>query len=190
MRDCDGVTLGILAGGQATRLGGVDKAWVRFQGSSLIERTLASLDIGPADTLVSYNSSPAAMERLGPRVIADLRPAFPGPLAGIEALLGACATAWLLVVPVDLRRIPGGLCDRMVDCARSIGGEVGVVARDIEGLQPLVSLWPVHKAIPAVREALDEGRASVRGLQERMCFAYCELPGFRFGNLNTPDDLG
>lgn len=190
MHDCDSVTLGILAGGQATRLGGVDKAWILFQGSPLIERTLAVLDTGPAETLASYNGPPVAMEQLGLRVIADLRPAFPGPLAGIEALLGACATAWLLVVPVDLRQIPGGLRDRMVECARSAGGKVGVVARDIEGLQPLVSLWPVHKAIPAVRAALDEGRASVRGLQESMHFTCCELPGFRFGNLNTPDDFG
>lgn len=190
MTDCNAVTLGILAGGQATRLGGLDKAWQPFRGMPLIQRTLAALDTAPAAALASYNGPPATMIQLGLRAVADLRPGFPGPLAGIEALLAACATDWLLIVPVDLREIPHGLPKRLFECAQPAGMGRGVVARDIEGVQPLVSLWPVRRALPAVRLALDQGRASVRRLQDSMHFMQCELGPFRFGNLNTPADFG
>ena len=184
------VTLGILAGGQATRLGGADKAWQPFAGVSLIERTRSALHGDFAAALASYNGPPAMMSRLGLRAIGDLRPGFPGPLAGIEALLDASTTEWLLIVPVDLREIPDRLRETMLECAHRAGEGRGVVARDIEGMQPLVSLWPVRNAIPVVRLALDQGRASVRDLQEDLRFVQCELAAFRFGNLNSPADFG
>lgn len=184
------VTLGILAGGQATRLGGVDKAWQLFQGMTLIERTLAALERGPATPLVSYNGLQDAMGKLGLLAVGDLRPGFRGPLAGIEALLAACSSDWLLVVPVDLRQIPSGLRETMLGRVRLQGGEHGVVARDIDGLQPLVSLWPVRQARLEVGTSLDQGRASVRDLQDRMGFVECQLAPFQFGNLNTPADFG
>lgn len=190
MGDRGAVTLGILAGGQATRLGGADKAWLPFAGVSLIERTLAGLHGDSTAVLASYNGPPTKMSRLGLSAVGDLRPGFPGPLAGIEALLDACTTDWLLIVPVDLRQIPDRLRQTMLECAHMAGEVRGVVARDIEGLQPLVSLWPVRNAIPAVRLALDQGRASVRRLQEDLRFVQCELAPFRFGNLNSPADFG
>ena len=190
MDDRSAVTLGILAGGQATRLGGADKAWQPFAGVSLIERTLAALHGDCAAALASYNGPPAAMTRLGLRAVGDLRPGFPGPLAGIESLLDACSTDWLLIVPVDLRQIPDRLRETMLECAHMAGEGRGVFACDIEGMQPLVSLWPVRDAIPVVRLALDQGRASVRRLQEDLRFVQCQLAPFRFGNLNSPADFG
>lgn len=184
------VTLGILAGGQATRLGGVDKALQQLQGTSLIERTLAALAACADGALCSYNGQPGAMSRLGLCAVRDLRPGRPGPLAGLEALLEACPTPWLLVVPVDLRTIPGSLDERMLQRAQAAGGVRGVVANDLEGRQPLVSLWPVADAIHEVRLALDEGRASVRDLQQRMQFVECDLSPLQLGNLNSPGDFG
>ena len=49
------------------------------------------------------------------RSIEDMRPDHPGPLAGIEALLGACNAPWLLTVPVDLAQVPEDLFDLVED---------------------------------------------------------------------------
>ena len=57
----DQVTLGILAGGQARRMGGVDKALLTYHGTSLLSRTLTAL-VGlreAIDAAISPVRSPA-----------------------------------------------------------------------------------------------------------------------------------
>jgi len=178
------VALGILAGGQASRMGGVDKAMARHAGESLAARTLAALGSGYATALLSYNRGD--IEGLDLRVVPDLRPDFRGPLAGIEALLANCDAPWLLSVPVDLGDIPDDLFERLRACA---GEGQGVRARDADGVQPLVALWPVAASRAAVGAALDAAQGAVHRVQDALGFANCELSPWRFGNLNTPADL-
>jgi molybdopterin-guanine dinucleotide biosynthesis protein A len=177
------VALGILAGGRASRMDGADKAMARHRGERLVDRTLAALGAGYAQILFSYNRGDAPE---GACPVPDLRADFPGPLAGIEALLAACAAPWLLSVPVDLDEIPADLFERLRDSAR--GGQ-GVRVRDAEGEQPLVALWPVKAALPAVAAALDAGDGAVHRVQSALGFAACELSPWRFGNLNSAADL-
>ena len=124
------LTLGVLAGGRATRLGGGDKAWLAYRGQALVERTLAALATQHAFSarLASANREPQRYPGLGLRVVGDRIEGFPGPLAGIEAILAACTTPLLLTVPVDLRTIPPDLvarCWRRGKAARSRGMRPG-----------------------------------------------------------------
>jgi molybdopterin-guanine dinucleotide biosynthesis protein A len=179
------VALGILAGGQALRLGGVDKALVEHRGGALLARTLAAMGTGYAQCLLSYNREPSDALRATLNVVPDLRPGFPGPLAGIEALLAACEQAWLLTLPVDLREIP-------VDVFEALGtihGSDGARARDADGAQPLVALWRVRTARVAVAAALDAGDAAVHRVQDALGFEARDFSPRRFGNLNTPADF-
>ena len=180
------VTLGILAGGQALRLGGTDKALVQRDGRSLVQGTLDVLGDGFAQRLVSYNGADASRLPGGLRALRDLRPGHPGPLAGIEALLAATRSDWLLTVPVDLGRIPAGLLERLFTCVDA--GE-GVAARDADGPQPLVALWPAASSRSAVAAALDAGERAVHRVQHILGFGHCDLAPARFGNLNTPADF-
>lgn len=178
------LTVALLAGGRATRLQGRDKAWTTFKGTTLVERTLHALGDASAGCLVSAFRNVARYESMGLRVVADRAPGFPGPLAGIDALLAACETALLLTVPVDLRAIPADLVERMV-----AAGEGGAVARDVTGLQPLVASWPVERARVAVADALARGEHAVHRVVASLALPEMHFDGANFGNLNSPGDF-
>lgn len=178
------VTLGILAGGRATRLGGDDKAWVVYWGKPLIERTLHALGDAFATRLVSANRNLDRHAALGLRAIPDRIEGFAGPLAGLDALLAACETPLLLTVPVDLRTIPDGFAARL-----HAAGESGSVAQDANGLQPLIALWPVARARIAVADALARGKRAAHRIVAELALPVVHFNGADFGNLNSPADF-
>lgn len=178
------ITLGILAGGRGTRLGGCDKAWMLYRGETLIERTLHALGDAFAATLVNANRETDRYAALGLRAVRDRVAGFPGPLAGLDALLATCTTQMLLTVPVDLRTIPSDLVERL----RSTG-QVGAVARDANGMQPLVALWPTARARIVIAEALSRGERAVHRVVAELALPVVPFGDGDFGNLNAPDDF-
>ena len=178
------ITLGILAGGCATRLGGNDKAWLVYRHELLIERTLRAFGDVFTARCVSANRNLDRYATLGLCAIPDRVAGFPGPLAGLDALLAACTTPLLLTLPVDLRAIPPGLVARL-----RMEGEDGAVAEDANGLQPLVALWPVARARIATADALERGERAVHRLVRELALPVVRFDGADFGNLNTPDDF-
>ena len=178
------VTLGLLAGGRATRLDGRDKAWLERDGVPQVLRLARRFGVGTGAILVSANRGLDRHAGAGLQVVAD-RVADAGPLAGLDALAAACATPWLLTLPVDLVDANDCLLPSLV----AVAGTRGASAQDDDGLQPLVALWPVPALRAAVAEALAQRALAVQALQARMGMGVARFPGVRFGNLNTPDDL-
>ncbi len=178
------ITLGILAGGRATRLGGNDKAWSVYRGVSLIERTLHALGDTFAARWISANRDLHRYDPLGLRAAPDRVADFGGPLAGLDALLAICATPLLLTVPVDLRDIPFDLVERL----QATGGN-GAVAHDASGLQPLIALWPVQRARRAVAQAFASGEHAVHRIVAELALPVVRFDRADFGNLNTPDEF-
>ena len=180
-----GVTLGILAGGRATRLGGVDKAWLLRDGVPQVLRWQRRFAAEVARILVSANRdlaryAEAGIDAVGDRVIGDI-----GPLAGLDALLAHCTTPWLLTLPVDLV----GVNECLLPTLAAEAGEAGAHAIDDDGVQPLVALWPVARARTAVADALARASHSVQPMQRALGMRGVRFAGVRFGNLNTPADL-
>ncbi|HET8818974.1 MAG TPA: NTP transferase domain-containing protein [Xanthomonadaceae bacterium] len=177
-------TLGILAGGAATRLSGRDKAWLERDGIPQVLRLRRRFQ-GRVDAfIVSANAGAERYRAHGITVVPDgVRGA--GPMAGLSALAGACTTPWLLTLPVDLVDCN----DCLLPTLRSMAGDAGAWAEDDEGPQPLVALWRVATLRDAARRALRDGAYSVRDLQARYGMRGVRLAGVRFGNLNTPADL-
>jgi molybdopterin-guanine dinucleotide biosynthesis protein A len=184
----EGVALGILAGGRGERFGGRDKGWLDVQGVPQVRRVLAAVRAQAGRVLVSANRHIERYAALGVDVVSDPVGDYPGPLAGIAALLAATATDELLAtVPVDASDIPPDFVARL-RAARGAEAFALVVAEDEDGLQPLFALYPAALAAHA-RETLDGGRRSVRQWQHRFPVYSCRFSGWRFGNLNTPGDL-
>lgn len=183
MLAADALTLGILAGGRATRLGGRDKAWIERAGIPQVLRHVATFAPLCARVLVSAN-------RDLPRYAAHSLLALPdrhaglGPLGGLEVLAEACRTPWLLTLPVDMLDADAPALRALV----AAGGQGGF-ARDEDGVQPLVALYRVDALRPALAAAIDAGQYAVQALQAKLGLAEVVFPGRRFGNLNTPDDL-
>ena len=178
------ITLGILAGGRATRLGGRDKAWLPVAGIPQVLRWQRRFAAETGALLVSANHDPARYAEQGLRVVADRMPDC-GPLAGLDALAQACTTTWLLTLPVDLVGVNECLLPTL--CAGAAAN--GAYAQDDDGPQPLVALWRTTTLRDAAARALDAGEHAVHALQARLGMARVQFAGVRFGNLNTPDDL-
>lgn len=181
----------ILAGGKATRLGGVDKSSLVVDGQTIFARQVAVLAPRVAEILVS-SSRPVP----GYRTVADAVPDG-GPLAGIAAGLGVARTEWLLVLAGDMPRITGPVIDLLLSACRTDVDAVGVRVGDL--YEPLISVLRVATALPIVRarlaaqrhaaqRLLTEGDLRVRWLDEAALRAVD--PDLRvLTNVNTPHDL-
>lgn len=177
------VTLGILAGGRASRLGGRDKAWLQRDGVPQVLR-IARRFAGECGTvLVSANRDLPRYPEHGLVAVED-RIADIGPLGGIEALASACETIWLMTIPVDI--VDANDC--LLRTLATAGGN-GAVAEDEEGLQPLVALYRLESMRDAVAASVDARAFSVQAMQARIPLPRLRFAGLRFGNLNTPGDL-
>lgn len=176
-------TLGLLAGGRATRLGGIDKAWLERGGVAQVLR-LADRLRGEVDAvLASANRDHGRYAAHGMAVVSD-RFAGIGPLGGIDALAHACATPWLLTLPVDLLSVN----DCLLRSLRAAGAG-GAFAEDDDGVQPLVALWHVASLRDALPATIASGAHAVHELQAGLGMACVRFEGVRFGNLNTPAEL-
>ena len=176
-------TLGLLAGGRATRLGGLDKAWLEKGGEPQVLR-LARRVQGEVDVvLVSANRDLERYASHGLATVVDRQPGL-GPLGGLDALAWGCTTPWLLTLPVDLVSIN----DCLLRSLRAAGRD-GAWAEDDDGRQPLVALWRTGALRAALPAALDSGDLSTQSLQARLDMVAVRFTGLRFGNLNTPADL-
>ncbi len=178
------VSLGILAGGRASRLGGRDKAWLQRDGVSQVVRWQRRFSSQVHEVLASANADPAPYAAQGLRVVAD-RVGEGGPLAGLDALAHACTTPWLLTLPVDLV----GVDECLLQSLHAGAAVDGAFAQDDDGLQPLVALWRTRALRDAAGQALETGQWAVHRLQAALGMACVRFAGVRFGNLNTPDDL-
>lgn len=182
-----GIALGVLAGGAGRRVQGRDKGWIDVDGVPAIERVVQALRGQVDAVLVSANRNLHRYRAVG-AVITDAAAGvqrhedFPGPMAGVVALLSTCPQPLLLTVPVDVEAVPADVVGRM-------HGALGdpcdaVVAVDEESLQPLVALYRTHLA-DAARTAFALGQRSVRDWQQGLRSVQVRFDGFRFGNRNT-----
>jgi molybdopterin-guanine dinucleotide biosynthesis protein A len=181
------IALGILAGGRGSRLGGRDKGWVEVDGVAQIRRVLDLLSGHVDRVLVSANRHLDEYRALGVEIVPDRWPDFPGPFAGLASLFSRQREDWLLTVPVDVQRIPADFVPRLAAVQAREAFHV-VLAEDDDGLQPLLARYPAALAANAI-ENFEVGKRSVREWQQRFPLYPCRFTPWRFGNLNTPDDL-
>lgn len=181
----DSTTLGILAGGQATRLGGRDKAWLRRDGVPQVLRIARAFAPSVSAVLVNANGDPAAYAAHGLRAVADRHAAL-GPIGGLDALAAACETPWLFTLPVDAVHADASLLDRLLQVAAA--GQ-GAWLEDDAGPQPPAAVWRVDRLRAATTRAIAEGTLAIHALHARLGDACVRVEGLRLGNLNTPADL-
>ena len=183
MLDRSQVTLGILAGGRASRLGGRDKAWLQRAGVPQVIRLVRRFEAECATVLVSANANLERYAAQGLSVVSDHVSGI-GPIAGLQALADACSTPWLLTLPVDVIGTNECLLRTL-----AMAGDAGAVAEDDDGLQPLVALYRLDSLGSAIASALATGEHAIQAMQARLNLPRVRFSGLRFGNLNTPEDL-
>lgn len=175
----------IMAGGQATRMGGRDKGLIPLQNRPMIEHVIERLQPQISTILINANRNLAHYQAYGLPVIQDQTTAFLGPLSGLLAGLCYCTTPFVITVPCDAPRIPTDYIARLCAstatlCAVSTGGH----------LQPTFAR--VHQRYTDNLQAyLDQGqRAAGQWLRRNHCDPIDfsdQLSGFV--NLNQLDDI-
>ena len=108
---CD-VSVVILAGGQALRMGNKDKGLVLFNQKPLIHYVVHAVSQSVSSIWVSANRNLDLYQKFG-QVVSDELPGYQGPLAGISAVLNQIETRYLLVVPCDGPYINTTLFERL-----------------------------------------------------------------------------
>lgn len=148
----------ILAGGQASRMGGQDKGLILLNGRPMIDYVITRLKAQVDDMVISANRHHADYARFGWPVFADHATDYAGPLAGIAACLPHCRHDWVLVVACDSPLLPTDLAAQLFS-RRQRDTQV-VMVHDGERLQPLFLL--LHKSLgPALDQALQRGEYKV-----------------------------
>ncbi len=185
----------ILAGGQATRMGGGDKGLRMVGGQTLLAHVLDRLTPQVDAIVLNANGDPTRFDTFGLPVVADSLPDWPGPLAGVlagmdwAARIGADA---VVSVAADTPFFPRDLVAQL----QAAAGPSGLaLAATREGgklyRQPTFGLWPV-----ALRD--DLRAALLGGLRKVVIWTdvhgagtaeFATDPIDPFFNINTPDDI-
>jgi molybdopterin-guanine dinucleotide biosynthesis protein A len=149
----------VLAGGQARRMGGVDKGLVQFAGRPLVEWVMAALTPQVGRLIINANRNRETYAAYGHPVIADDLEGFQGPLAGFASAMAAVSTPWIATVPCDGPFPAPDLVGRLVRALSGQEAEIAV-ATDGERMQAVYALIPVALA-PGLRAFLRSGERKI-----------------------------
>ncbi len=194
--DPDSVTALIFAGGQAKRMGGVNKAMKLLNGRPMIEHVLHSFDGIASKIVISANRDEAIFSKYG-AVLRDAFKGFPGPLGALDALaMTEVSAQWILTTPCDAPFVSADIWRRLIAAAEHSlraqeSGALGFVP--IAGGRRQSTFMLLHKdALQTVRPFLMRGERKLGLWQEEADF--CMVPmtsdmDSMFLNVNTLEEL-
>jgi molybdopterin-guanine dinucleotide biosynthesis protein A len=129
----------VLAGGQGSRMGGVDKGLQPFRGKPMVAHAIERLAPQVDELLINANRNPEAYAQFGYRVVADEIEGFAGPLAGFERGLAHASGDLVATVPCDSPFLPPDLVARLREALERAGADLAV-AKTGEQAHPVFSL--------------------------------------------------
>ncbi|ENH2498261.1 molybdenum cofactor guanylyltransferase MobA [Vibrio parahaemolyticus] len=177
----------ILAGGQASRMGGKDKGLIELNQKPLIEHVIERLSPQTPRILINANRNQDAYSKFG-FVFSDQFKDFPGPMGGIHAGLMHAETDWVGFVPCDSPQINTDLVERFCQAVKADSDIL--VAHDGDHQQPVFTLY--HKRVlPKLTAFLERGDRKIILLYKECNTSYVDFSDSSncFVNLNTPEEL-
>ena len=179
----------VLAGGQGSRMGGVDKGLAPFRGKALVAHAIERLAPQVDELLVNANRNPEAYAAFGHRVIADEIPGFAGPLAGFERGLAHARGALVATVPCDSPFVPPDLVARLRAALEAQGADIAVAKT---GDQPHPVFCLMRRSVHAsLAEFLASGQRKIDKWYAalRVTEVAFDDEAEAFANINTRDEL-
>lgn len=92
---------GILAGGLARRMNGLDKGLQVFKDKPMATWVFDALSPHVRTVIINCNRNESVYRTISPHITSDAIAGFQGPLAGISSLLEASDADYLLISPCD-----------------------------------------------------------------------------------------
>lgn len=183
----EAITGVVLAGGRATRMGGVDKGLQLLNGRPLWRHVADSLEPQVGRLVISANRNLEYWHTSGYAVYRDTQADYPGPLAGMLAIMQQVDSPWFVFCPCDTPFIPSFLVERLVQQKASAPV---VWVHDGERDHPAVAL--VHRRIiPELGTYLAHGERRVMVFMRQVGGHPVNFSDVKsaFINVNTLDDL-
>lgn len=185
-----GITGVILAGGRGTRMGGVEKGLLEWQGRPLIAHLIDALAPQVDRIVINANRAQERYTAFGLPLIGDV-PAFAGqgPLSGLHAALTHAETELVVTVPCDLTGLPADLVTRLERAASHCTPPLAMAATGTRFHPTLCLAHADYRA--KVEETLGMGqRAAWRWMASmRAGIADFGEASVLERNINTPEDL-
>jgi molybdopterin-guanine dinucleotide biosynthesis protein A len=183
------ITAIILAGGKATRMGGVDKGQVLFQQKPLITHVVTRLVPQVDEILINANREIETYKTLGYQILQDEITDFAGPLAGMQLGLKYASSDYLLTVPCDSPLLPLDLAERLQIALIKYHADIAIVMSN-GNVHPVFCLCK-RSVLPILNDYLDHGGRKVREWQQSLNHVHvdCSDCAEAFTNLNTQQDL-
>jgi molybdopterin-guanine dinucleotide biosynthesis protein A len=179
----------VLAGGQGSRMGGVDKGLQPFRGKPMVAHAIERLSTQVDELLVNANRNPAEYERFGCRVIADEIPGFAGPLAGFERGLAHASGTLVATAPCDSPFLPADLVARLREALEDAKADLAVAKTGAQA-HPVFCLMrrTVHPSLEAFlargERKIDRWYASLQVVEVAF-----DDEADAFLNINTREEL-
>ena len=186
----------ILAGGQATRMGGGDKGLLPLGQGTLLSSVIDRLEPQVAGLALNANGDAARFADLGLPVLADSIEGFAGPLAGVLAGLDWAAeqgAETIVTAAADTPFFPCDLVPRLLLAADGMTHPLALAAtpdaKRGTARHPTFGLWPVALR-DDLRSALAVGLRKVVLWTEKHDGREALFPDeAAFFNVNTPEEL-
>jgi len=179
----------ILAGGQATRMGGGDKGLLPLGTTTILDHVIGRIEPQVAGLAINANGTSDRFERFGLPVVPDSIDGFAGPLAGVLAGLDWAKdqkATHMVSVAADTPFFP---CDLVPQLIQGANKEGLALASTSGGHHPTFGIWPVALRYD-LRAALDAGVRKVMQWTQTHNAGTVMFPDDRaFFNVNTPEDL-
>ncbi|WP_099706687.1 MULTISPECIES: molybdenum cofactor guanylyltransferase MobA [unclassified Erwinia] len=177
----------LLAGGQGSRMGGKDKGLLILQDCPLYQHVLRNLQPQVTSVVINANRNIDRYAQSGLAVIRDSLADYPGPLAGILAVLNVVTSGWVAFAPCDMPWLPADWVNRLwqhrenapavwVKSQQRDHPTLAIISADLRGeLQDYLATGQRR----LMQFLMQAGGHAVRLNDEERCFA----------NINTPADL-
>ena len=144
----------IIAGGSASRLGGVPKGLLDVGGRRMVDRVADALRAGCDDLLMVANADDAATWVTDARLTRDVRPGL-GALGGIHAALLA-SEGDVVVVAWDMPFVPAALVRALRAASDGVDAVVPARAGSRWEVEPLCA-WYGRSCLAPIERAIDAG---------------------------------
>jgi molybdopterin-guanine dinucleotide biosynthesis protein A len=179
----------VLAGGQGSRMGGVDKGLQEFRGKPMAAHVIERLAPQVGEILINANRNPEAYAAFGHRVIADEIEGFAGPLAGFERGLAHALSPLVVTVPCDSPFLPHDLVSRLRAGLESQGAQLAV-AKTGDQAHPVFCLMR-REVYASLRAFLASGQRKIDRWYSQLAVVEVSFDdeADAFLNINTREEL-
>jgi molybdenum cofactor guanylyltransferase len=184
----------ILAGGQGSRMGGLDKGLVTFRGHPMIASVIDRFAPQVHALAINANRSAAQYEAFGYPVVSDALTGYAGPLAGLAVGFAQAHSIFghgcshIATTPCDSPHLPTDLVAQLSAALVQERADIAV-AKTESGAQPVFALYGVHLA-SSLDAFLATGKRKIDAwtAQHRVAHVFFE-DETAFANINTEDEL-